>query len=100
MIKTRTESDAEVAEGAAGDRHVDGELSITESREKSAESGNSIRYNNGRTSVKPTSTACGDEDTSSNHPTYTEPNKVEPPQAFDHVGPRTSSDPAHFFKRG
>ena len=95
----RTEGDADVAEGAAGDGEVDGELSVAESREEGAEAGNGVGQGNGGAGVEPAGAAGGHENAGTDHPAKPKSDQVEPPQAPLHVPPRPLPCPAHLLER-
>lgn len=84
-IKIGTESDAEVAEGAASDGHVNGKLRVTEGREESANTGNGIRKDDSGACNKAAGVTGGYKNSGTNHAAYTEPNKIVPTETLTHV---------------
>lgn len=94
----RTERDAEIAEGAAGDRQVDGELGVAEGGEKGAEAGNGVGKNDGGAGVEAGGAAGGDENAGADHAADAEPDEVVPAQRSPHVGAGPGFDPAHFLE--
>ena len=92
-----TEGDAEVAEGAAGDGQVDGELGVAEGGEQRAEPGNGVGHHDARPRVQPRGAARGDEDARAHHAAQAQPDEVPPPQRARHVGARPRPHPAHLL---
>lgn len=100
MAKWHTEGDAEVAKGAAGDWHVDGELGIAESREECADTGNGVGKHNSRAGVETAGATGGNEDTRPDHAAKAKPHKIEPAKVSLHVGTGAGPDPAHLLEGG
>lgn len=96
----RTESDANVAEGAAGDGHVDGELGVAEGGEEGAEAGNGVGEDDGGAGVEAAGAAGGDEDPCADHATEAESDEVEPAEAAAHVGAGAGPGAAHLVEGG
>lgn len=57
----RTEGDAKVAEGSAGDGHVNGELGVAEGGEEGTEAGNGVGEDDGGAGVEAGGVAGRDE---------------------------------------
>lgn len=96
----RTECDANVAKGAAGDGHIDGELGVAEGGEEGAEAGNGVGEDDGGTGVEAAGAAGGDEDAGSDHTTEAKTNEVEPAEAAAHVGAGARPGAAHLVEGG
>ena len=71
-----TERDAEVAEGAAGDGHVDGELGVAEGGEQRAEAGNGVGHDEAGPRVDAGGAARGHEHAGAHHAAEPEPHQV------------------------
>jgi len=84
--RRRTEGDAEIAEGAAGDGHVNGELGVAEGGEEGAEAGNGVGEEYGGASVEAGGVAGGDEDASADHSADAEGDEVVPAEGLAHGG--------------
>lgn len=80
-----TEGNAEVAEGTASDWHVDGELSVAEGGQESAQTGNGIGDHHGRAGADSSSTPSRYEDSRSDHPAKAEPDEIGPSEGLGHV---------------
>lgn len=93
----RTEGDAEVAERAAGDGHVDGELGVAEGGEEGADAGNGVGQDDGRAGALAAGPAGGDEDAGAHHAADAEPDEVEPAEGPGHARPGPGADPAHLL---
>jgi len=85
--ETRTEGDAKVSEGAAGEGDVDGELGVAERRQKRADSGDGVGDNDGGAGMECRSVASGDEYAGADHSADSESDEVVPPERALHVGP-------------
>lgn len=84
-IYIRTKGDAEIAEGAAGDGHVDGELGVAEGGEKGAKSGNGIGHNYSWASVETAGSTGGDKDAGADHTADSKADEVVPTESLLHV---------------
>lgn len=95
----RTKGDPEVAEGAAGDGHVDGELGVAERRQEGADPRNGVGNDDGGAGVLAGGAAGGHKHPGTDHPAKPQPHEVRPPQRPRHVrtGPRTHT--AHLLVR-
>ena len=93
----RTEGDAEVAEGATSDGHVDSELGVAESGEECTEASNGVGENDGGSGVVKRGVTRRDEYSGADHAAEAQPDEVEPSERFLHVGTGTSSDLPHFL---
>ena len=94
--RERTKGDAEVAEGAAGDGHVDGELGVAEGGEEGAEAGNGVGEEDGGAGVEG-GVAGGDEDAGADHSADAEGDEVEPSEGLAHAGAGAGADLAHLI---
>lgn len=99
-MRSRTEGDAEIAEGAAGDGHVDGKLGVAEGGEEGAEAGNGVGEEDGGASVEAGSAACGDEDTGADHSADAKGDEVVPAEGLAHGGAGAGADVAHLVVGG
>jgi hypothetical protein len=75
-----TEGDAEVAEGAAGDGHVDGELGVAEGGEERAEPRNGEGHDDAGPGVQAGGAARGDQHPGTDHAADAQPDQVPPTQ--------------------
>ena len=94
-----TEGDAEVAEGAAGDGHVDGEFGVAEGGEQRAEPRNGVGHDEPWPRVEPRGAARGDEHPGADHAAEPQPDEVPPPQSARHPGARPRPHAAHLLVR-
>jgi len=99
-VRRRTEGDAEIAEGAAGDGHVDGELGVAEGGEEGTEAGNGVGEEDGGASVEAGGVAGGDEDASADHSADAEGDEVVPSEGLAHGGAGAGADLAHLVVGG
>jgi hypothetical protein len=94
-----TERDAEVAEGAAGDGHVDGELGVAEGGEQRAEARNGVGRDDAGPRVEPGGAPRGHEHARAHHAAEPQPHQVPPPQRARHVRARPRPHAAHLLPR-
>lgn len=90
FVRESTESYAQVAEGTAGNRHLNGELGVAKSRQQSGDSCYQVSDHHGRACILVGSSASGHEDASTHHPPDAQRYDVPPMQTPAHLGARPS----------